>query len=313
MSPEWKIDCIAITGDVGYQGHWKDYVLAKNWLHDLTNCIGIGPESIVICPGNHDVDQKNLAVPDYPANNTEAKIGLKVENLKNLTKPFTAFQQFQKVFCQTPFHLGLNKNPDDQRKKMPFYENFLVGQKIIKGLNFISLNSAWYCRDSKTDERKLWLGRPQLYVMEAAGQLMDYEDYIHRPITITLFHHPPSFLHPDDGLAHYGAYELLIDRSNFILTGHNHVIRPDFDQRRSHARTLVNGCVYDNPDYGNICSLLKIDKIKHHFWYKRILWNGQTWDCPVRLDDEGDIFQRIMDVPRFKIERKINGGNSEIV
>ncbi len=297
---EWKIDCIAITGDVGYQGHPEDYVKAKKWLVDLTNRLGIDPRDVVICPGNHDIDQNNLFVPSYPTSKKEANDQLKVENLDEMKHPFIAFENFQRDFCKIPFRLGFDTDPEDHSQQTPFYENFLVGQKIVKRISFISLNSAWYCRDSKTDKNKLWLGLPQFYAMEAAGQLMDYENCDDHPITVALFHHPPALLHRNDGTDYLGTYEQLVDKSNFILTGHIHELRPDFIQRRSHARTLVSGCVYNNADYNNICSIIEIDLHNRHFWFKRLSWDGRKWNFPNWPDDQERIFPKIMPQPRFR-------------
>ncbi len=49
MPDEWKIDCIAITGDVGYQGLPEDYTQAKGWLTELNHGLSVDPHDVVIC------------------------------------------------------------------------------------------------------------------------------------------------------------------------------------------------------------------------------------------------------------------------
>lgn len=53
-----KPDLIAITGDLAYSGQKRDYQLVEKWLKgQLLPAAGLGPEALLLVPGNHDVDR----------------------------------------------------------------------------------------------------------------------------------------------------------------------------------------------------------------------------------------------------------------
>lgn len=50
-------NAILVTGDIAFAGHRLEYNEAANWLADICEAAGCRPESVLLCPGNHDVDQ----------------------------------------------------------------------------------------------------------------------------------------------------------------------------------------------------------------------------------------------------------------
>ena len=60
QNQEWRPTIICISGDIGFTGCSSDYVAAAKWLRQLLQMLSLGPDRIVVCPGNHDVDRKNL-------------------------------------------------------------------------------------------------------------------------------------------------------------------------------------------------------------------------------------------------------------
>lgn len=52
-----NITGILVGGDIAYAGQKLEYGKAKDFLRELTKCIGIDEKSVACVPGNHDVDQ----------------------------------------------------------------------------------------------------------------------------------------------------------------------------------------------------------------------------------------------------------------
>ncbi|MEO7327595.1 MAG: metallophosphoesterase, partial [Minicystis sp.] len=51
-------DVILVTGDHTYHGSSREYGMARGRLLDIGRALGLGPESIFVVPGNHDVERK---------------------------------------------------------------------------------------------------------------------------------------------------------------------------------------------------------------------------------------------------------------
>jgi predicted MPP superfamily phosphohydrolase len=54
------VDAILVSGDVAYAGKKSEYDLAAKWLERLCDLAGCRHEDVIICPGNHDVDQSTI-------------------------------------------------------------------------------------------------------------------------------------------------------------------------------------------------------------------------------------------------------------
>src|SRR5579871_2900678 len=55
-----RVDAIFVTGDIAFSGAGRspdEYAKAKKWLLEAGHAAGVGPESIFLVPGNHDVDR----------------------------------------------------------------------------------------------------------------------------------------------------------------------------------------------------------------------------------------------------------------
>ena len=58
-------DAIFVTGDVTYSGASEDYAQATTWLKLMGMPWRLGPDSIFVVPGNHDI-QRDVVEPDGP-------------------------------------------------------------------------------------------------------------------------------------------------------------------------------------------------------------------------------------------------------
>jgi formylglycine-generating enzyme required for sulfatase activity len=136
--------------------------------------------------------------------------------------------------------------------------NRLAGVRELHGLRFICANSAWFCRDSKTDRGQLWLGLPQLQSM----QLMDPGEYDSAPVTAAVLHHPREWLADAECVSYDhrpGSYCYLAARAHIILSGHTHGTIELSTRCYNRAHLFVGGATYDSHEYRNNFSIIKID------------------------------------------------------
>lgn len=241
-------DVVVVSGDIGWAGRPADYALAAEWLHSVMGVLNLGPERLVVCPGNHDLDRAEAEVLERPALAARADQLLRVEKLGQISRPFTAFESFAREMGIPPLRIGSS-------------QSWLVGERNLCGIRFVIANTAWFCRDDE-DRGKLFAGLPQLEVMEAASQLLPYADYDRGDFTVGVLHHPETWLADDETTSYEGrpaTYYYLADRCHLLLSGHTHggLERP---RRIGDGGLLfVGGAGYVGGRYRNNVSLLRID------------------------------------------------------
>jgi hypothetical protein len=246
-----------VSGDTAWKGRKQDYDKAKTWLRKLLKILDLTPEDLILCAGNHDIDEKRLGGLGLPNSAEEADEWLDPgqEGLSTLTRPFQDYL----LFCED---FGI------QKLSIGSESYYLLGHRKIKDLKFLVLNSAWFCRrkDSKgniNDNKKLWIGLPHLEVMQGNGALMNPSRRDESIITIAVHHHPPEWLHDSD-LNAYGrrknTYQYLTERCHIVLSGHAHpeAVQPANRWYQS-AHVFKGGATYAGNDYFNILSILQID------------------------------------------------------
>ena len=262
VDKKWKPDVVAISGDIGWKGLKKDYTKAEKWLiKDLLSTLGLPPEKLVVCPGNHDLDRNETIGMLPPPSEKEADEWLQAEHLKKFSEPFKPFSAFCKnIKIKTP-ELGTTTN-------------YLTGIIDMDSFRFVVLNSAWFCRGDE-DKDKLWLGKPLLEKMVNHDQLIDTDAYDAKksPVTIVLFHHPPEWLAEKDFNTFTNrqcAMEYLSLRSHILLTGHVHARPAEPDRKNNRAWLVKGGAMYAGNDYQNHFSILKINTKNRSF--SRLAW-----------------------------------------
>src|SRR5215469_16302548 len=139
LDSSWKPSIVCLSGDVGWRGAASDYADAKKWLDRLLASCGIGYERLLVCAGNHDAaraEAKKNARPDG-ASEADEVLGVPIAN--QFIAPFAQFVQFCKAADVTPLRLGED-------------ESFLVGERVLDGYRFLSLNSAWFSKDDNDEK-----------------------------------------------------------------------------------------------------------------------------------------------------------------
>ena len=245
--PLWKPNVVVISGDIGWKGNKSDYEQAQKWLSLLLDILNLSPKELILSPGNHDIDRNKTVGISPPQNKTEADEWLKIENLENFVRPFEAYTSFCKTFGIPELTIGSEKH-------------YLMGQREINDLKFVVLNSSWFSRGDN-DKGKLWIGFPQLELMQASHQLIDPDNYDSGKITIATLHHPFSWLHAAEHETPEGRQltsDHLSERCHIILSGHTHtyISQP---RRQNNAYLFNGGSSYAGSDYWNNFSIHQIN------------------------------------------------------
>ena len=135
----------------------------------------------------------------------------------------------------------------------------LAGGLELAGVRVLVLNSAWCARGGADDKNQLWLGLPQLQVMEAAGQLG--ETAKGTPLTVALLHHPFDWLHEAETQStanRPNTKDWLAARCHVLLTGHTHAAIRKPDQIAEGCWHFTAGASYAGTGHFNSFRLLRI-------------------------------------------------------
>ncbi len=271
LDAAWKPDILAISGDLTWQGRPTGYKELTKWLRQkLFPATGLTAADCIVCPGNHDIDREAAKyLTDRTSDAKRADDLLRPEGLsRGFAPPFAAFEKFARNL-RIPAPV-LHGKP-----------NHLAGVRDLKGIRFVCANSAWFCRDSRTDRSQLWLGQ---HLIRSVMGGMHEDAYDSSPITVTLLHHPPEWL-ADAECNSYddrpGTFMYLAARSHLILSGHTHGRIVECSRPYDRARLVLSGAAYDNHQYRNNFSILKIDT--HARTVTRRPWemdpNGPRWEA----------------------------------
>ncbi|NQX61056.1 metallophosphoesterase [Paenibacillus qinlingensis] len=246
-----KPDVVVISGDITWQGKQNGFDEAEVWIKSLLEQLNLTTKELVLCPGNHDLERNKAIGSNPPQSSDEADKWLIPENLEHFSGPFNKYIEF----CNKMSIPSVTLNN---------YSNFLVGQRELLGINFLVMNSSWFCR-GKEDIRNLWLGLPLLEIMDANEQINEVSNIINGNTTIAIVHHPESWLNDAEQNSYHNrpnTYRYLSERSHIILSGHVHgaIERPTkaYDQ----AYVITGGASYAGVRYRNNFSIIQIEKEK---------------------------------------------------
>lgn len=258
-SPDWKPNVIAISGDVSWTGQADEYKLYKQeFAEPLSSALNINMDHIITCPGNHDIMRSKadgLSRHIVDGKNPDVSELDKLEMIKQASN----FEGYVNELC--------DGKPDNLCRLITYEE--------WPWVSFLSLNSAWDCRND-SDEGRLRVGLP---LLENLIENVPNDNYV-----ITLFHHPHTeiedyieeidyinrgktlktqkrkWLHiserePEhEGDQCFSTY--VEQKSTFILNGHIHKESEPRKLRKSIQ--LISGTLYSNDTPRYHCRLLKL-------------------------------------------------------
>jgi hypothetical protein len=248
LDQSWKPSVICLSGDIGWRGAASDYADGKKWLDRLLTKCGIGYDRLLVCAGNHDAAWAQAKKNARPDDASEADEVLGVPIADNFTAPFAQFVQFCKSAQVKPMEIGEE-------------ESYLVGERVLDGYRFVSLNSAWFAKNDK-DEKKLWLGLPHLRVLEEAGQLPIVRGKSDALCTIALVHHPKEWLHSQESNAwgtRPNTWDYLAARCHILLTGHTHAEVRRADRIAEGVYHFTGGSAYAGASHFNSFRVIRVE------------------------------------------------------
>lgn len=241
---EIALDFILITGDVTYSGQDYEFKCALDFITHLSSVTSISLENVIIVPGNHDLDRKNIS---FSAKNLINAIKCRDDVtaiLSNdldksiITKPFSNYYTFLKNF-------GWAANLENK----PLF--FTINKKVNGvSISLLALNSAWLAYGYGNEKGMLMLGERQV---REALEMANKPD-----LTITLLHHPFEWLKDFDKK----DCKLLLERKvDYILTGHEH---QDIFSHSWGARAygISAGSAYSLRTYSNSYNII-INDLEH--------------------------------------------------
>jgi len=288
---EDKPDIIVISGDISWRGKREGYLSARKWIEEeLLVTTNLTSNELIVCAGNHDINRVKALGISSPTNSKVADEWLEIENLENFIRPFEAFNEFCKELKIPELSIGSNNYS-------------LIGQRDIHGIKFIVLNSAWFCRDNE-DRGKLWMGLPQLELMQANNQIIQPYESGQGSISIGVLHHPIGWLRDEEQNTYErpSTYRYLSERTHLILSGHVHGAIEYPTKSFDRAYVVIGGASYAGVRYRNNFSILKIHKenrecVQIPFEYEPRYSN---WD----RKNEKKLFLTIEDERRGELEKK---------
>jgi len=208
LSPVYVI----ITGDLTYSGKKEEFEYAKEFIKLIKDFVD--PADIFIAPGNHDVDWKSMRQLSRDI----------MEKIAEQGKPGIeeASKVFENEIERNELLQGMSNYYDFIKSVYgaPPRKDYLYRVKSINIdpyiVNFISLNSAFLFSPKYSFFG--YLGKEQLdrAFLEVANNSRNNR---RKEINIAFFHHPFEAL-PD--VTRVETHNLLLSRSDLILTGHVH-------------------------------------------------------------------------------------------
>jgi 3',5'-cyclic AMP phosphodiesterase CpdA len=165
----YRPDIIAITGDIADTGDLNEYEeFHKTFLKPFLEELKLDIKNVILCPGNHDIVRKELKKEKEDISETNLN---KIQAYKHIFEGYIEYQKRNKFEPLANSISDGNVNYD--------FLNRLSGYRKIQGIHFLSLNSAWYCRDedwnSENSEKKHLdfgkLSHGQLLIEDAISNL----------------------------------------------------------------------------------------------------------------------------------------------
>jgi predicted phosphodiesterase len=246
MHDAQPVDLAVFTGDLTQAGQAAEFVRAREVLLDpLLARLGLGPDRLVLVPGNHDVDRSRVShiheLGLQQALTTPAEVTAFLESgeYRDYLDHLDAYEQFV-----TDYLLPGAMEPVDPLARCGVIE--INGVKV----GIAALNSAWRATGQRdVEEGALLLG--ELQIRHALASLGDCD------LRIACMHHPLSWLDEDDQQT---ASKYIYEKADLLLEGHLHSANPHCVTAPLGTTAFSDaGCLYESIEYPNSYSVLDCD------------------------------------------------------
>ena len=247
LDEKWKPTIVCLSGDVGWSGKASDYQEAQVWLQKLLGTCSLPWSDLILCPGNHDIQRAVAESIARPASSDEADRVLRTPIGPQYLASFVEFTRFCEAAGIPVLQFGS-------------VSTHLVGFRSIRDVDFLVLNSAWFCKDDQ-DQHKLWMGMPHLIVMEQTHSLGPIDFTQPARLRIALIHHPDDWLNESERQVVGNrpcSWDYLANRAHVILTGHTHGAVRGGDRIAESAWHLTGGSAYAGASHFNSFRLIQL-------------------------------------------------------
>lgn len=256
LEKEKPLDYIILSGDIAYEGTLEDYIFFDKLFFDQFLSSKHSNAKLLVVPGNHDIAIKDSINLETTINDDRSKIYsdrnsyLTSENKEQFKKNFSDYSSFFNGKSSL-FPTSINSS---------YEEHKLYGYCIdtSKKILFILVNTAWFSlgkqfntllvnkflyrsyfnrkafanlilsiKDGMGEYGNQVIGTKLLEELNLMENLISkYPDFT----ILTIMHHPPNWLPLQERYSRESTKQenmilnVIINNSNFVLTGHEHVI-----------------------------------------------------------------------------------------
>lgn len=201
-------DLLFVTGDIAFSGKEAEYLLAEEFLTELTSRLSLSKDQVFLVPGNHDID-RDLGQDTFQGARAKITTPLEVDHFfesmarrRELFSRQKAFRNFASRISNTGGTFG--------ETDFAHYATCDVGPIHVRVL---LIDSAWLADGGDADKGHLAVGERQVDMCSKSSIPSE------ACFTFALMHHPFAWLTEFDGQA---VQNQLIELADVCLQGHIH-------------------------------------------------------------------------------------------
>lgn len=265
----WKPDYLCVCGDIAHGAGKDEYEVAGGFIAKIAEACGLPDQRILMVPGNHDMNIKDLAQGYIGAVENILYPAKGVHEVDWVKFVFKNYSDFRSSFIPNPPSSGYKRIPGSF---LP-YINDMVAFEEEKVL-FVELNSTW--RDvAKVEKKPVRFG--SAFIKKLYDQIQDYK--LKGYYVVTLFHHSLRFMdlleyQPSGSML--PVYDMILEMSDLCLSGHEHGREAKSpDMLGNVCQYVLNGGFFaadsKNGKSESSATLIKIDRCNERIHIRRFV------------------------------------------
>jgi predicted phosphodiesterase len=231
-------DLVAFSGDLVQAGDYKDYeTVKKNFIFPLLDTLDLNTSDLFICPGNHDVNRKNI--------NKFTDSGLKIElnDIESVNDLVDNHDKYHEVFNRLNDYFQFLKsvNLANPVSETPLYSTYIIDKDKYK-IGIACVNSAWRAYGGEEDYGNLLIGERTIDNC--------IKDIASCDLRIGIVHHSFSDLAEFERSV---LRRLVAEHFHLWLRGHTHQNDAEFTENLQSESTIIvkGGALYKSRNYYN--------------------------------------------------------------
>lgn len=284
-----NIDYCVFTGDLANKADPEEYTLATKWLDTLYLAMNNHDVKMLIIPGNHDVDRKELSESAHEfrgAAISEKYFNTFIDKGQSNRKHMSKFIEWHDMFKSERDWVISTWNND--------VELVIDNHKYID-ISFITVNSALLSCDSD-DKGNLCINIKQL--KECIARCMNTNS-----LRIGLIHHPLTKDNKNGWFKDWNNHKAYTALSNkygchFLLSGHVHDAEAhSYSNNQGQALTTFQcGSLYNDSEWKKEFSILEIDIGKSIVKPRSYAYHDQSGTWIERQEQSHEVLVNLSDV-----------------